>query len=153
MYEGVVDLADVVRNGVDGDWLEAGHEGVLPATDENVEAARAFAAERWAERAREMGLPAPADMSGACKFNSLFVKAVFGGAVAGHYDHLHNVVDGRVVDLQAGAADVRALADPYRNDPDFLWDDDLAYSLGTCLPRVSAWTQGFLAEMRAAPAP
>jgi hypothetical protein len=147
------DGLDIDERDLDGNWLTEAHEGPLEATDDLIDAARSFAFERWQEMAAERGTPAPADMSGACKFNALFVKLTFGGEIQGNYDHVHAVVEGRVIDLQADAADVKALADPYRNDEDFIWDDDFAYSIGTCLVRCQEWSRRFVAEQAPAPAP
>lgn len=131
---------------VDVDWIRESHPGILPISDETVRELRAYVIERWEERARERGEPRPSDLSSSCKFGSLFCKALLGGEIRGNFDHVHVFVEGRIVDLSEGAQDVAALAAPYRNDPDFLSDEDFAESLESCLPRVSAWVSAFLHE-------
>lgn len=149
----VADLGALVRGELDDEWLLHDHGGLIEASAANVEAARAFALDRWRERAREHGLPEPDDLSSACKFCALFAKALFGGSVDGNYDHLFNRVGGGILDLSAASADVAALVEPYRSDPSFLASEDLHYSLESCVPRVHAWISAFPAPTEAAPRP
>ncbi|WP_144267329.1 hypothetical protein [Comamonas thiooxydans] len=62
-------------------WLEKSTDGAVAYTPGNVAMAKAILKEGWSARAAERGLSAPADLSGACKFASLFVKLCFGGAL------------------------------------------------------------------------
>lgn len=124
-------------------WLARDTEGALPATGDNLERARAFVFGQWQARAAERGEPAPNDLSGACKFSTLFVKLVFGGRIEGQWSHQYNVVDGAVVDLNRDAADVRGLAQPHWHDPVFFGNPDHLDSLQSCLPRVGEWAEKF----------
>lgn len=152
MVEGsLVDLSQIAAGELDDEWLLRDHRGPVEATAENVEAARIFALDRWRERAEENGLPVPADLSGACKFCSLFAKSLFGGSIDGHYDHIFNRIGGEVLDLSAASADVIGLRDAYRSDPEFLASEDLHYSLETCVPRVLRWVAAF--QRPASPGP
>lgn len=139
----VVDIAGLRERAIDADWLEHEHDGLMEASAENVAAAAAYAYDRWCERAAELGREEPPDLSGACKFCALFAKTLFGGAVDGNYDHVFVRLDGAVIDLSARSADVAAMDDPYRSDPEHLWNEDLHYSLATCLPRIRAWVAAY----------
>lgn len=148
-----VDLAGARRRGVIcARWLASDHAGRADADEEAVEAARAFLLERWRERAAELGKPEPADLSGGCLMAALFVKAVFGGTIRGNYDHVHNVVGGRRVDLSEASADVAALADPYRHDPRFMREPDFHENLASWTYRMEPWIDAFLGRT-AAPRP
>jgi hypothetical protein len=115
------------------------------ATPDAVALARAFVFERWRERQAILGHPDPADLSGSCKFTSLFAARIFGGLRKGNDMHEHvRLPDGSVLDLNAGAADVAALADPYRHDPAFWNNPDHRESVRSCGPRVDAWARIFL---------
>lgn len=146
-----LDDLDDLGGRIDASWLVERHYGVLAADAATVAELRAFVMERWLERAAELGLPAPTDLSSSCKFGALFCKSLLGGEIRGSFDHLYAFVDGRVVDLSEGAADVAALAEPYRNDPAFLGSEDLAASLESCLPRVTSWIEGYLRDRRPSP--
>lgn len=139
----VVDMGRLREREIDADWLLYEHDGLIEASPQNVAAAAAFAFDRWRERAAELGHEEPRDLSGACKFCALFAKALFGGAVDGNDEHVFVRVDGEVVDLSAASADVAGLADPYGSDEEHLWNEDLHYSLSTCLARVRAWVAAF----------
>lgn len=145
-----VDLARARRRGVIcEEWLGTDHPGRLDADEESLEAARAFVLERWRERAAERGGTVPPDLSGGCMLAAMFVKAVFGGSIQGNYDHVHNVVDGRVVDLSRDSADVRALSDPYEHDPDFMGEPDFHENLVSWTYRLEGWVDAFLAQATA----
>lgn len=147
--DGVVDIVGMRERAVDADWLLYDHAGRMDATAENVAAAAAFVFRRWRERAVELGLEEPSDLSGACKFCALFAKALFGGVLDGNYDHVFVRVGGEVIDLAAGSREVAGMAEPYRSDDEFLEMEDFHYSMGTCLGRVRRW----IAEFPACPPP
>lgn len=153
MMGDVVDISRLREREIDADWLLYEHAGRIEATPENVAAATAFAFARWRERAAELGRAEPSDLSGACKFCALFAKALFGGAVDGNDEHVFVRVDGEVVDLSAASADVADLDDPYLSDEAHLWNEDLHYSLSTCLVRVRAWVAAFPLPVPSQPAP
>ena len=149
----VVDIGRLREREIDAEWLEHEHDGLVEASPENIAAATAFAFDRWRERAVELGRGEPSDLSGSCKFCALFAKALFGGAIDGNDEHVFARVDGKVIDLSAASADVAGLDDPYGSDPEHLWNEDLHYSLSTCLPRVRAWVAAFPMPAPSSPAP
>lgn len=146
-------LADLEDQGglMDLGWLREDHPGELPADPATIAELRDFLMLRWTDRALELGHPPPHDLSSSCKFGALLCKALLGGCVRGNHDHVHAFVEGRVVDLSEGAADVLALSDPYRDDPAFLAEDAFLDSLESCLPRVGEWVAAFLADRKPAP--
>ncbi len=108
--------------------------------------AKAFMFSRWCELATERQTPAPADLSGACKYGSLFVHAVFGGVIEGHYAHQFNRIGGRLVDLGHDALDVGRMHNPYLHDADYFLIPEYQARLASCTPRVESWVAGFLRE-------
>lgn len=123
----------------------------LPPSPANIEQARQFVWRKWRDRAAELGRARPADLSGACKFASLFAQHLFGGHVRGNTDHQFVLLDdGQVIDLTAGAADVAGLADPYRHDRRFWNNPEHRASLVSCQTRVARWVAEFC-QSRAAP--
>ena len=109
--------------------------------------ARDFVYDSWCERSRELGYsPAfmPSDLSGSCKFSSLFVQRVFGGTVEANYHHCFNRIDGVVIDLNEHAMDVLSMDNPYLHDEVFANDPEFHESLESCLPRVEKWASEFI---------
>lgn len=49
--------------------------------------AREFVLRKWRERAEERGLSMPDDLSGSCKFSSLFASRLFGLEMRGNEQH------------------------------------------------------------------
>lgn len=92
------------------DLISEGQRGLpLPATPENIAAAKAFALKKWRERSAERGggRAEPYDLSKACKFGSWFAAKLFGGTVKGHYYHQWCLLpNGQRVDLADDASDV-----------------------------------------------
>jgi hypothetical protein len=131
----------------------------IEATQANIAAAREFALsmwrERWAERKADweskLSSPftenEPADLSGSCKFTSVFAAAVFGGGIDGNYDHQFAVFKGGVIDLNDFASDVTALTDPYRCDTLFFGSKDHMKSMKSCLPRIENWIGSYAAAV------
>lgn len=148
-----VDMTSLRERAIDVDWLLHDHDGHLAVSAESVAAAMAFAFDRWRERAAELGLDEPRDLSGACKFCALFAKALFGGAVDGNFEHVFVRVDGEVVDLSGASVDVAAMEEPYASDPEHLELEDLHYSFGTCLRRVGSWLEAYPIPATSVPAP
>ncbi len=125
--------------------------GALPATPENIAAAKAFVLKKWQERAIERGGPnatLPDDLSSSCKFSSLFARAVFGGKLEGNFDHQFvRAKDGTIIDLNIDAADVKELGDQaHRHDILFWGSRDHRDSVRSCVPRVKEWVAEFLAD-------
>jgi hypothetical protein len=115
----------------------------LPMTPATIERAKAFLLTKWRLRAHDIGLDVPVDLTGSCKFSSLFAMLVFGGHLAGNSDHQFVVKNGVVLDLNAEAADVGNLPEPYRQEPGFIGNREHRQSMRSCLPRVLRWVEEF----------
>jgi hypothetical protein len=110
--------------------------------------AKAFVFRKWCEQAVERRALVPIDLSGSCKYGSLFMNQVFGGTICGHYQHQYNVICGRIVDLSHDAVDVGRITNPYLHEPDFFAIPEKQASLTSCLPRVERWVLEFLEEIK-----
>lgn len=128
------------------DWT-IDREARLAYSYERFAQAKAFVFLKWCERASERHSPPPADLSGSCKYGSLFMNGVFGGAICGHYQHQYNVIGGRIVDLSHDAMDVGKIINPYLHEPDFFAIPEKQAALAACLPRVGRWVAQFLTEL------
>jgi hypothetical protein len=106
-----------------------------------------FVFRKWCEWANERGASTPSDLSGSCKYGSLFMAQVFGGTICGHYQHQYNRIEGRIVDLSHDALDVGKMTNPYLHEPDFFEIPEKQASLNLCRPRVEGWVIQFLAEI------
>lgn len=122
----------------------------LEPTPDNISKARAFAMQKWKERAIERGSPEPDDLSYSCKFTSLFARYVFGGKIQGSWSHQFlRLDDGTIVDLNIDANDVRKLGDAaHVHDASFFrgnheWKD----SMLSIKPRVLQWAKEFRAGL------
>ncbi|MFU8788120.1 MAG: transcriptional regulator [Methylobacter sp.] len=109
--------------------------------------AKIFVFRKWCEQAAERGALAPTDLSGSCKYGSLFMNRIFGGIICGHYQHQYNLIGGRIVDLSHDALDVGRLSNPYLHEPDYFDIPEKRISLNACLPRVEGWVIQFIAEI------
>lgn len=129
-------------------WLHEPLPAALPATPALVAAARDFALARWRERAAEYGAPPPDDLTGSCKFTSLFAALVFGGRLRGNKDHQFvELPDGARLDLNAGARDVRRLGTHAHTHERTFWaNPEHRDAMRTCEARARAWAERFLAE-------
>ncbi|MCX7087028.1 MAG: transcriptional regulator [Methylococcales bacterium] len=112
--------------------------------------AKVFVFDKWCEQATDRGARMPTDLSGACKYSSLFMNLVFGGTICGHYEHQYNLIDGRIVDLSHDAMDVGRIINPYHHEPDYFAIPEKKASLDGCLPRVARWVVEFLKEVKEA---
>lgn len=124
-------------------WLEKSTDGAVAYTPGNVAMAKAILKEGWSARAAERGLSAPADLSGACKFASLFVKLCFGGCIEGNELHQYNLIQGEMVDLTE-----QHEFDGLPADPCFFGNPDHLESLQSCLPRVERWVTLLKAQIQ-----
>lgn len=111
--------------------------------------AKAFFFRKWCELAVERKIDPPVDLSGACKYGSLFVNLVFGGCIRGHYEHQYNVINNRIVDLSHDALDVGRINTPYLHEPEYFNIPEKQAALAACLPRVEPWAAQFLLEVDA----
>ncbi len=130
------------------DWTSP-RSGLLSYNAANFALAKAFFFGKWCERSARRELPVPLDLSGSCKYGSLFMQCVFGGALHGHYQHQYNVIDGRLVDLSHDAADVSRMSHPYLHEPDYFLIPEMQASLDLCLPHAQAWAIQFMAQQEA----
>ncbi|WP_156924266.1 transcriptional regulator [Derxia gummosa] len=121
-----------------GDFRALDEAGFIDAGD--------FIFRKWRERASERGEPVPLDLSRSCKYGSLFMSLVYGGTIAGNYQHQFNIIDGRIVDLSHAAADVFRMREPYAHDADLFVADFHRESMASITPRVSGWVEEFLAR-------
>lgn len=131
------------------DWTSP-RPGRVIYTSARFATAKTWFFERWSGWSVERGLDATADLSGSCKYGSIFMQSVFGGSIRGHYEHQYNFIDGRVVDLSHDALDVGRMSHPYLHEPDYFAVPRLQDSLNTCQPRAEQWASEFVALCRAA---
>ncbi|MDD5271555.1 MAG: transcriptional regulator [Methylovulum sp.] len=129
------------------DWT-ANRQAQLAYSYEHFALAKAFVFRKWCEQAAERQISPPSDLSGACKYSSLFMNKIFGGAIYGHYEHQYNVIGGRIVDLSHDALDVGRINNPYLHEPDFFAIPEKRAALDKCLPRVERWVNQFLEEIK-----
>lgn len=128
------------------DWT-VHREPQLAYSYERFAQAKIFVFRKWCEQAAERRAILPADLSGSCKYGSLFMNRVFGGSIRGHYEHQYNIIEGRIVDLSHDAIDVGRITNPYLHEPDFFAIPEKQASLNNCLPRVERWVAQFLEEI------
>ena len=128
-------------------WIQMNEVVGYQLSDELLQIAYQIAIDGWRARAKERGNSSPIDLSGSCKFSTLFVKSIFGGAVQGNKDHQYNVIDGIVVDLNAGSQDIKGMTDKgidvYRHDELFFGNEDHLASMLSCVGRVKDWKSQF----------
>lgn len=121
----------------------------LAPTSENIRRAKRFVFDKWQQRAKEYGRDQlPFDLSGACKFASLFAKGVFGGQLKGNKLHQFLELEGQIIDLTAGSKDVASMLNPYHHDKVFWRNAEHVQSLDSCSVRVSDWVNEFLDEVQ-----
>ena len=125
-------------------------KGILAYSYEGFIEAKRFVLRKWSEEAAEQCKPKPVDLSGSCKFGSLFMHRVFGGSIHGHYQHQYNIIGGRIVDLSHDALDVGAMGTPYLHEPEFFEIPEQIASLARCVPRIDGWVAEFLKEHESA---
>ncbi|MGR9013802.1 MAG: transcriptional regulator [Gammaproteobacteria bacterium] len=130
------------------DWA-VNREAQITYSYERFAQAKVFVFKKWCEKVAERGALAPTDLSGSCKYGSLFMNRIFGGVIRGHYEHQYNIIGGRIVDLSHDAIDVGRIANPYLHEPDFFAIPEKQASLNGCLPRVELWVIQFMAEIEA----
>lgn len=127
----------------------------LSPTPEMIAHAKDFCLRKWKERFHEKALLArdhpemePKDLSNSCKFTSQFALALFGGVLRGNYHHQYVVCNGKKIDLNIDAADVKRLGGKaHRHDSKFFGSDSHQASMDSCQPRVESWVAEFLSEL------
>lgn len=120
------------------DWIQS--KGLIKPTSDNLRLAKEFLWQKWQERANELSLNSPADLSNACKFASLFAQRLFGGELRGNYDHQYVVRNGEIIDLTDGTK--------LHHDKHFWGNTEHQDSLASCVPRVEKWIQEFLGNIK-----
>ncbi len=125
------------------DWTRS-RPGPLAYSAVRFAEAKAFLFDKWCERARLRHLLQPADLSGACKYGSIFVQCLFGGAIRGHFEHQYNFIEGRIVDLSHDALDVGRMRNPYLHEPEYFDIPEVQASLAGCRAHSSAWADEFV---------
>lgn len=110
----------------------------MDPTPANLARAKQFVLERWRERAEELEHPVPTDLSGACKFASLFAQAVFGGKLRGSWRHQYVELNGQIIDLTGDTI--------HYHDRDFWMNRQHRESLESCKPRVQSWLEQWKIE-------
>lgn len=128
------------------DWTE-NQQAQLAYSYARFAQAKVFVFRKWCELAAERHACPPSDLSGSCKYGSLFMNQVFGGSIRGHYEHQYNMIEGRIVDLSHDAFDVGRIINPYLHEPDYFAIPERQDALDNCLPRVACWVAQFLAEI------
>lgn len=120
-------------------------EGRYPPTAENLALADQAMTLLWQERQREKGQTETTDRSGSCKFAALLARELFGGALAGNYDHVFVIRAGAVLDLNANQADVVRLgAAAHEIWPEALFRREYGEALQWNIPRVERWVEWFV---------
>ena len=127
------------------DWTSS-RPSRLRYTYENFAHAKLFLFGKWCESAIKRQIAQPTDLSGACKYGSLFMQSVFGGGIRGYFEHQYNFIDGRLVDLSHDAADVGNMNNPYLHESEYFFVPELQVSLAQCLPRSEDWAEEFIEE-------
>jgi hypothetical protein len=118
-------------------------DGFLPLTEDNLEKVKTFVFQKWKERANDFNLSEPDDLSNSCKYSSLFVRHVFGGQLAGNSFHQFVVKDGKILDINIDAKDVKSLTNPHYHSEVFWGNHEHQESLDSCKPRVEKWVAEF----------
>lgn len=133
-------------------WLLSPSSGEFILTPELFELAKEIASEGWISRSKEKHQPLPEDMSGGCKFSSIYFKLLFGGQMQGNYLHQFNVLNGKVFDLNKDCNDVKQMKkefidkigeNPYKHDICFFGNPDHIESMQNCFNRSLEWSKEF----------
>lgn len=138
----------------------------IAATPQNLQLAKDFVFLKWKERSKERGDFAPTDLSGSCKFSSMFAQKIFGGKLAGNENHQYVMLNGTIIDLNIDAEDVVNFqkeydrdgfigykkskygwmewhGPPHEHDEIFFNNQDHRESMKSCRPRVNQWVEEF----------
>lgn len=127
------------------DWTSP-RPGRVVYSYRNFAAAKTWFFAQWTDFAEERQVEAPDDLSGSCKYGSIFMQSAFGGAIRGHYAHQFNFIGGRRVDLSHDALDVARMRNPYLHELDYFLVPALQASLASCLPRAERWASQFVEQ-------
>lgn len=130
----------------DVDWTLS-RDAKAPYSYAAFAAAKVWFFGRWCDLAEQQGLCTPVDLSGSCKFGSIFMQAVFGGSIRGHFQHQYNFIEGRLVDLSHDAADVGRMRNPYLHEPEYFSIPEVQVSLAGCQVRAEHWATEFLLSL------
>jgi hypothetical protein len=114
------------------------HVGKYRLSRENHRLANEILDHMWAERNSERGIVST-DRSGSCKFSALLARTLFGGKLAGNENHVFVIRRGKVLDMNAGQADVALLGKRAHYHDASILHPQYRESLSSCLPRVAKW--------------
>lgn len=106
---------------------------------EQIERASQFALRMWQQRATELGREIPDDLSGACKFCSVFARGLWGGAIVGNSEHVFVRRGMQIIDLTAMAKGTLSLGMAAYNETTEPDHPDYRESISNCIPRVMDW--------------
>lgn len=128
------------------DWMLA-RDAKVSYTYSSFATAKSWFFVKWCELAAQRGIAVPLDLSGSCKYGSIFMQSVFGGSIRGHFEHQCNSIDGRLVDLSHDAADVGRMINPYLHEPNYFLIPEVQQSLADCQARAELWASEFLLSL------
>ncbi|XLY90499.1 hypothetical protein ACK8QS_22780 (plasmid) [Ectopseudomonas mendocina] len=145
-------MLSVIRAQIDEHVFEAGQCHTLALTlQQSFGGGQLVAiANLWTERQLERGLVPSDDRSGSCKFAALLARTLFGGRLAGNYDHVFTLQpDGQRVDLNEDQPDAQLLGErAHRLQCAVLATHDYRDSLSSCVPRVERWANGVTSQLQ-----
>lgn len=120
--------------------LRAEYPAKLALTEANLTIAREAIQRLWNERQEERGHSTSEDRSGSCKFAALVCRDLFGGRLAGNYDHMFVRVGSRVIDLNDDQQDAITLGKhAHLHVRSAIEHPDYRESLGYCQARAKRW--------------
>jgi hypothetical protein len=129
--------------------LRADYPAKLTYTSANLEIAREAMTRLWNERMAERGLGPSDDRSGSCKFAALLSRSLFGGKLAGNYEHIFTINNGQVIDLNDDQLDVMFLGEMAHIQNSFdIEHPDYRESLGYCQARAKRWADWVVSHPR-----
>lgn len=129
------------RQTVSNKALWSPRPGLFPLTPQTLALADQAMQLLWQERQAERGVAITQDRSGSCKFAALLARELFGGEIAGNFEHVFVLREGNVLDLNAGQADAQAMGErAHEVWPESLFRREYTEALASCMPRVERWT-------------
>lgn len=120
--------------------IKSTYPSLLAYNDRNAALAELALDNLWMERCEERGIAYLGDRSGSCKFAALLARELFGGRLAGNFDHVFVVLNHLIIDLNSTQSDAVGLGNSAYTRMDFvLCQPDYRDALSSCLPRVHKW--------------
>lgn len=116
-------------------------------TERNISLAGLALDNLWEERCKERGEPYMGDRAGSCKFAALLARSLFGGRLAGNYEHVFVVSNEIIIDLNITEPDALRLGSlAYLRMDNLLTHRDYRAAFESCLPRVNKWVDWVLTQ-------